>query len=343
VDTANTGIEDVLNQVMWMSPLTDIINSIIAMGAAVVIGIVLLGIVQCFFGYKLFRVELAVIGAVGFGAATYLGCRFLLHYAGSKLILWTAFAAFMGAGMLYTVSAIIVFLVTLLGMTIGLMVANHAQGWDMLAQVIVVIAVAVALVAMLLYRHVIIVGNVVFGAGLIGLIMAGLFESAFFGGLIGCVFGVAGLITQYWMYIAGNRKRKAKEDAEEALEMAKKTKVISQEIPNVPSAESVSRTTATGAAVSVNPVLRAKAAAMDARQTEDVKTAATDTRRTQDRRATATNTHGTEGRRTTDTRRTERVNVTMPQPEETVNPQPATVSETGTITVGELRSKMKKV
>jgi sRNA-binding protein len=119
--------------------------------------------------------------------------------------------------------------------------------------------------------------------------------------------------------------------------------VISQEIPNVPSAESVSRTTATGAAVSVNPVLRAKAAAMDARQTEDVKTAATDTRRTQDRRATATNTHGTEGRRTTDTRRTERVNVTMPQPEETVNPQPATVSETGTITVGELRSKMKKV
>ena len=124
----NVGMEDLLNQIIWTNSIPDIVNMLISMGASVVIVLVLFGVVQCFFGYKVFRFELGFLGAAAMGTATYLGCRFLLHYTGGRLIGWTAFAAFMGAGMLFTVSAIIVFLTTLLGTTVGLMLASNANG-----------------------------------------------------------------------------------------------------------------------------------------------------------------------------------------------------------------------
>lgn len=292
---ANVGMNDVLNQIIWMSSISDIVNTLIATGVGAVIFVVFMGVIQCFFGYKVFRFELGLLGAAGLGAAAYLGCRFLLHYTGGKLIAWTAFAAFMGAGMLFTVSAIIVFLMTLAGTTIALMLCSSANGWDMLPQVILVLAFAAAVVSILFYRHVIIISNVILGAGMIGLIMSGLFDSSFFGLLIGIVFGVFGLVTQYWMYIAGNRKRRAKEQAEEAEELAKNTKVMDDTIEGVPKAETTEINFAEmfPSQQEVEQKLILKDAGLKPREVKEQETAA--------------------------------------------------VSESGTISIGELRSKMKKL
>lgn len=234
---ANINLEDLLNQIVWMSSASDIVDTIIGMGAPVVIGLLLFGVLQCFFGYKLFRFELGLIGGSCLGVAAYLGCRFLLHYTGWKLIGWTAFAAFMGAGMLFTVSGIIVFLVTLAGTTIALMILNSSQGWDMLPQIMVILALTVAAISVVFYRHVILIGNALFGASLIGFLMSGLFDSSFFGVLIGAVFAVFGLFAQYWMYIVGRRKQKAKEAAEEAEWLARKSKVVEDDIKGVDKTE----------------------------------------------------------------------------------------------------------
>ena len=235
---ANIKLEDLLNQIVWMSSASDIVHTIIALGAPVVIGLLLFGVLQCFFGYKLFRFELGLIGASCFGVAAYLGCRFLLHYAGWKLIGWTAFAAFMGAGMLFTVSGIIVFLFALVGSTIALMVLNSSQGWDMLPQIIIIIALAVAAISVVFYRHVILIGNTLFGAALIGFLMSGLFDSSFFGVITGAVFAVFGLFAQYWMYIVGRRKQRERDAAEEAKWLARKSKVVEDDIKGVDKAES---------------------------------------------------------------------------------------------------------
>lgn len=234
---ANIKLEDLLNQIVWMSSASDIVDTIIGMGAPVVIGLLLFGVLQCFFGYKLFRFELGLIGGSCFGVAAYLGCRFLLHYAGWKLIGWTAFAAFMGAGMLFTVSGIIVFLFTLAGSTIGLMILNSNQGWDMLPQIMIILALTIAAISVVFYRHVILIGNALFGAALIGFLMSGLFDSSFFGVLIGAVFAVFGLFAQYWMYIVGRRKQREREAAEEAEWLARKSKVVEDDIKGVAKAE----------------------------------------------------------------------------------------------------------
>lgn len=209
------GVEDLLNQIVWLSSPTEIVKTIIDMGAPIVIALILLGVIQCFFGYKVFRYELGLIGAVGLGAATYLGCRFLLHYTGFKLYGYTAFAAFMGGGMLFTVSAIMVFIITLLASTITLMVIGTQQEWAALGQIVLVISLAVAIVATIFYRHVILIGNALLGAGLIGFLLAGLFESDFFGLVVGICFAVFGLIVQYWMYIVGRKKEKLRKQEEE--------------------------------------------------------------------------------------------------------------------------------
>lgn len=235
---ANIGIEDLLDQIVWMSSASDIVNTIIALGAPVVIGLVLFGVLQCFFGYKLFRFELGLLGAGCFGVATYLGCRFLLHYAGWKLIGWTAFAAFMGAGMLFTVSGIIVFLLTLAGSTIVLMVLNSNQGWDMLPQIIIIIALTIASISVVFYRHVILIGNTLFGAALIGFLISGLFDSSFFGVITGAIFAVFGLFAQYWMYIVSRRKERERDAAAEAEWLARKSKVVENDIKGVDKAES---------------------------------------------------------------------------------------------------------
>ncbi len=216
------GVEDLLNQIVWLSSPTEIVKTIIDMGAPIVIALILLGVIQCFFGYKVFRYELGLIGAVGLGAATYLGCRFLLHYTGFKLYGYTVFAAFMGGGMLFTVSAIMVFIISLLSSTITLMVIGTQQEWAALGQIVIVISLAIAIVATIFYRHVILIGNALLGAALIGFLLAGLFESDFFGLVVGICFAVFGLIVQYWMYIVGRKKEKLRQQEEESAERQEK-------------------------------------------------------------------------------------------------------------------------
>ena len=67
----NVGMEDLLNQIIWTNSIPDIVNMLISMGASVVIVLVLSGVVQCFFGYKVFRFELGFLGAAAMGTATY--------------------------------------------------------------------------------------------------------------------------------------------------------------------------------------------------------------------------------------------------------------------------------
>ena len=52
------GVEDLLNQIVWLGSPTEIVKTIIDMGAPIVIALILLGVIQCFFGYKVFRYEL---------------------------------------------------------------------------------------------------------------------------------------------------------------------------------------------------------------------------------------------------------------------------------------------
>lgn len=214
--TETTGLNDVLNEIIWMRSISDIVKTLIAAGAAAVIVVVLLAVLQCFFGYRIFRYEMALIGAVGCGAAMYVGGIFLLHYSGGKLIAVTIAAAVLGAGMLFSVSAILVFLISLLTTTVALMVASSKNGWGLLPEMIIVISVATALICTILYKHAIIIGNVFLGAGTLGMIVAGLFQSQVFGWVVGGVFGVLGLFCQYWMLVRSNRKRKEQEEREEA-------------------------------------------------------------------------------------------------------------------------------
>lgn len=310
---ANVGMNDVLNQIIWMSSVSDIMDTLIATGVGAVIFVVLFGVVQCFFGYKVFRFELGVLGAAGLGLATYMGCRFLLHYSGGKLIAWTAFAAFMGAGMLFTVSAIIVFLTTLVGTTIALVLGSTANGWDMLPQVILVLALGAAVISVIFYRHVIIIGNVIIGAGMIGLIINSLFESALMGTVIGVLFGICGLVTQYWMYISGNRKRREREQEEEVAELAKQTRVVDDTITGVPQVESTDINYAElfPSQQEVEQKLILQDVGLKPREIEE------QLERTREAVHTATST------------------VTAMET--------AAVSETGTISAGELRSKMKRL
>lgn len=233
-------VEDLLNQIIWLRPTDEIIDSIIAFGPPVVIGILVFGLIHCFFGRIIFRYEMAFIGAAGLGVATYIGLKYLVHYEDTTgLYGWTAFAAFMGFGMMFTVSAILIFVLSLIAMTGYLAIQNTIQGWDMSPAMIIIIAVAVALVAGILYKHVLIFLSVIIGAGSAGFLCGRIFDDDFFGVIITVVFGLLGLFVQYWMYIKIRRREKEldKEEKEEKLakKIAKKTKVIEPAIEGVDS------------------------------------------------------------------------------------------------------------
>lgn len=233
-------INDLLNQIIWMHSISDILDAFVAIGPGVVIGMVVLGVIQCFFGYKLFRYEMAALGASVLGVGTYVILRFLLHYTGNKLIFWTAFAAFMGAGMMFTVSAILVFLTTVVAMGAFLFFYGTKQGWTLMPNTMIIIAVFVGIIAMILYKHVLMISQSLMGATLIGLFITHVFESEFMGLVLGIVFAVLGLITQYWMYILWRKKEKRKDkEAEEAYakkqaqKLAKKSKIVDNHIDGV--------------------------------------------------------------------------------------------------------------
>ena len=243
VQNASTpGLEDVLNEIVWMKSLPEIMNTVVQMGAAAVSIIFVISILQCFFGYTVFRYELALIGAGGLGVVTYLGGRFLLDWSGSQLIGATIFAALMGAGMLFNVSAIIVFLLTLGGTTIALTILSTSQHWDLLPQVIIIISLAVSLICLILYRHVIIWGNVILGAGTIGLVMASLMKSDMAGYIFGGVCAVIGLVLQYMMYFRKKRKEKAADEKWENEHLSIETTMVDDEVPGVPKVESTDLT-----------------------------------------------------------------------------------------------------
>ncbi|MBQ4232456.1 MAG: hypothetical protein II699_04190 [Lachnospiraceae bacterium] len=231
-------IEDLLNQIIWLRPSDEIIDSIIAFGPPVVIGILVFGLIHCFFGRIIFRYEMALIGAGGLGAATYIGLKYLVHYDDTTALYgWTAFAAFMGFGMMFTVSAILIFMLTLIAMTGYLAVQNTIQCWNMSPAMIIIIAAAVALIAGILYKHVLILLSVIIGAGSAGFMCGRIFDDDFFGVIITVVFGLLGLFVQYWMYIK-IRRREKELDAEEkeeklAKKIAKKTKVVDPTIEGV--------------------------------------------------------------------------------------------------------------
>lgn len=233
-------INDLLNQIIWMHSISDILDAFVAIGPGVVIGMVVLGVIQCFFGYKLFRYEMAVLGGGALGVGTYVILRFLLHYTGKKLMFWTGFAAFMGAGMMFTVSAILVFLTTVLAMGAFLFFYGTQQGWTLMPKTMVIIAVFVGIIAMILYKHVLMISQSLMGATLIGLFITHVFESEFMGLVLGIVFAVLGLITQYWMYFVWRKKEKQKDkEAEEeyakkqAMKLAKKSSVVDNRIDGV--------------------------------------------------------------------------------------------------------------
>ncbi len=233
-------IEDLLNQIIWLRPSDEIIDSIIAFGPPVVIGILVFGLIHCFFGRIIFRYEMALIGAGGLGTATYIGLKYLVHYDDTTALYgWTAFAAFMGFGMMFTVSAILIFMLTLIAMTGYLAVQNTLQSWNMSPAMIIIIAAAVALIAGILYKHVLILLSVIIGAGSAGFMCGRIFGDDFFGVIITVVFGLLGLFVQYWMYIK-IRRREKQLDAEEKEEklvkkIAKKTKVVDPAIEGVDS------------------------------------------------------------------------------------------------------------
>ena len=235
-------IEDLLNQIIWLRPTDEIIDTIIAFGPPVVIGILVFGLIQCFFGRIIFRYEMALIGAVGLGAATFIVLKYLIHYEDTTALYgWTAFAAFMGFGMMFTVSAILIFVLTLIVATGYFAIQNTLQGWNLTPAVIVVIAVAIALIAGILYKHVLIFLSVIIGAGSAGILCGRIFDDDFFGVIITVVFGLLGLFVQYWMYIKIRRRNKEldKEEKEEKLakKIAKKTKVLDPAIEGVDSVE----------------------------------------------------------------------------------------------------------
>ena len=238
-------INDLLNQIIWMHSISDILDAFVAIGPGVFVGMVVLGVIQCFFGYKLFRYEMAFFGAAGLGVGAYLALRFLLHYTGKKLVLWTAFAAFMGAGMMFTVSAILVFLATVLAVGAFLFFYGMKQGWTMMPTTMIVISVIIGIIAMILYKHVLMISQSLMGATLIGLFITHVFESEFMGLVLGIVFAVLGLITQYWMYFISRKKEKQKDkEAEEeyakkqAMKLAKKSKVVDDHIDGVTEVDS---------------------------------------------------------------------------------------------------------
>ena len=238
VQKASTpGLEDVLNEIVWMKSLPEIMDTLIKMGTLAVVIIFIISILQCFFGYTVFRYELALVGAGAFGVVMYLAGRFLLHWTGAQLTGATLFAAFMGAGMLFNVSAIIVFLFTLVGSTVALTIMNASQHWDMLPQVIIVISLAIALICLIVYKHVIIIGNVVLGAGTLGLMMAALMDSDTAGYICGGVCAVIGLVIQYVMYFRKKRKEKAADAKWESEHLAKETTMVDDEVPGVPKVE----------------------------------------------------------------------------------------------------------
>lgn len=51
------GVEDLLNQIVWLSSPTEIVKTIIDMGAPIVIALILLGVIQCFLDIKCFAMS----------------------------------------------------------------------------------------------------------------------------------------------------------------------------------------------------------------------------------------------------------------------------------------------
>lgn len=236
----NSNLEDIANQILWMNSLKDIVQSILDLGLGVVIGVILLSVLQVFFGYIIFRYEMGLIGASVMGAGCFVALKYLLHYKGAKLVLWTAFAAFMGGGMMFTVSAIIVFLVAVLGAGGAVMYFNLTGDLEIPYLAVAVIALAAGLICALLYRHVIIIGNVITGSTVIGLVLYGLFESRNMSLIVGSIFAVLGLITQYAMYISHVKKEKKKDLEYENQQIAGKTKVVDEKIKGVKEYEDIS-------------------------------------------------------------------------------------------------------
>lgn len=236
----NSNLEDIANQIIWMNSLKDIVQSVLDLGLGVVIGIILLSVLQVFFGYIIFRYEMGLIGASVLGAGCFVALKYLLHYKGIKLVLWTAFAAFMGGGMMFTVSAIIVFLVAVLGTGAAVMYFNLTGELEIPYLAVAVIAVAAGLICALLYRHVIIIGNVITGSTVIGLVLYGLFESRNMALIVGGIFALLGLITQYAMYIGHVKKEKQKDQEYENRQIAEKTRVVDENIRGVKEYEDTS-------------------------------------------------------------------------------------------------------
>ncbi len=238
MDTAK--MEDLLNQIIWLRPTDEILDAILAFGTPVVIGLLIFGIVHCFFGRIIFRFEMAFLGAGGLGTATYLGLKYLIHYDDTtKLYAWVAFAAFMGFGMMFTVSAILIFMLTLFGVAGYFTLQNTLGNTFMTPTMIIIVSVIAALIAGILYKHVLILLSVGMGAGMVGVLCGKLFGDDFFGLVVGVIFGILGLVTQYWMYILIRRREKRldREEKEEKLarKAAKHTKVVNPAIEGVDS------------------------------------------------------------------------------------------------------------
>lgn len=238
MDTAK--VEDLLNQIIWLRPADEIIDAILAFGTPVVVGILVFGIIQCFFGRIIFRFEMAFLGAGALGTATYIGLKYLVHYQDKgEMYAWVAFATFMGFGMMFTVSAILMFMLTALGVGGYLLLQNTLGNNYLTPTAMIIIAVFCGLVAGILYKHMLIFLSVGIGSGLVGIVCGKLFGDDFFGVVVGVIFAILGLVTQYWMYILIRRREKRldREEKEERLarKMAKKSKVIDPAIEGVDS------------------------------------------------------------------------------------------------------------
>jgi hypothetical protein len=144
-------------------------------GTAIIAGLIsiLLGIANCFFGYRIFRVLLGIIGFIG-GAAAGLAIIQALVVAGnissSGSLLYYILAALIGgaigAVLLIFVYFIGVFLLgALMGLLLGSYIAQAVGGGD---NVILIAAIVLALVggilALILQRAVIIIATAISGA-----------------------------------------------------------------------------------------------------------------------------------------------------------------------------------
>lgn len=167
------------------------------MQAIVICVALLVGAVQCFFGYKLFRVMTAIIGFIVGGIIGAALGYVMLEEVG--MFLGLLVLGILGALLAYTLYKVGVFIICFgAGAVLGLLLAMMMDDSSMMAPFMTIVGLVFGVIGVILTKPLIILSTGVGGGMSMGLALAMAFSNMQVGIFLGVVLSIVGILFQFY-------------------------------------------------------------------------------------------------------------------------------------------------